>query len=420
MDRPIQHFSEKASLFFLILFGALLPYNMLYATLALYPLLLFTFIGVNKNKFRRIPKEWWIFTLFFVLSVIGYIYTENTEKAGYLIERQLLFCLFPILLPVSVFIDRKLIQKVLNYLSWSCLAAILFLFYHCAHTIYTEQLPLAELLKPRFYNHNFTAPIGTHATYLSLYVSLSILFLTEQFPAASKLKKVVTAAVMAVLIAGLYFLAARNTSFGMVLIMAFLYPLFRVQNKKHYLIGVLSVFAIVGVLASKSGYIRNRFSTDMLQDLGPKPVTTFENPEPRITRWRCATDIIKQRPVFGYGSGEEIPLLKQCYQERNLKLSYQLEFNTHNQYLAVLMRSGIVGLLVVMLQFFYFFRLAIRQKDFLYCAFLVLICLGCVTENLLDANKGIFFFALLNTLFGYNLLRERKDLRAEKKTTTTL
>jgi O-antigen ligase len=420
MDRPIQHFSEKAVVFFLILFGALLPYDMLYATLALYPLVLFTLLGADKSKIRRIPKEWWIFTVYFVLSVIGYTYTRNTEKSAYLIERQLLFCLFPILLPVGVLINRQLIDKVLTFMSWSCVAAILYLFYHCVATISGEHLALSELLKPRFYNHNFTAPIGIHATYLSLYVALSILFLTEQFSAASRIKKALNISAMAVLIVGLYFLAARNTSFAVLLSVAFIYPLFRVRNKKTYVVGVLSVLVLVAFAASKSSYIRNRFSKDMMQDLGPKSVTTFENPEPRITRWQCAADIIKQQPVFGYGSGEEIPLLKQCYEERNLKLSYLLEFNTHNQYLAVLIRNGLMGLLVLAIQFFYFFRLAIRQKDFLYCSFLLLICLGCITENLLDANKGIFFFALFNTLFGYNLLRERKDLRAEKKTRTTL
>lgn len=408
MGLSIQQFADKAAFLFLVLFGVLLPYDMLYATIALYPLILFTFIGFQKNKWQRVPKVWWIFSILFLLTLVGYTYTTNIEKAAYLIERQLLLCLFPLLLPLVRPLNRDTVNTAMRYFSLSCIAAILFLLFKCLQLVVNEHLPLSALLESRFYNHSFTAPIGIHATYLSLYVALCILFLIEQIPELPAKQKVAHVVGILILSIGLYFLAARNTTLSLLFILAFIFPLFKLRRKFLYFLCVLGVMIVALFAVRKSTYIKNRFSTDIVQDLGPKTQATFDNPEPRITRWRCAADIIARKPIWGHGAGDEIPLLKKCYEQKNMSVSYALEFNTHNQYLAILIRNGAIGLLAVVLMFAYLFRLAIVQRDFLYCAFLVLIVIGFVTENIIDANKGIFFFALFNTMLGYAALYERK------------
>jgi O-antigen ligase len=135
--------------------------------------------------------------------------------------------------------------------------------------------------------------------------------------------------------------------------------------------------------------------------------------EPRMQRWICAVDLIKQRPLLGYGTGDEVGLLKQKYYDNNLMVSYHLEFNAHNQYLSTLIKHGIIGLLVFMSAFFYYLYLGVRAKDFIYTSFVILLLVGFFTENILDMNKGIFFFAFFNTLFGYNALFERKNNREQ-------
>jgi uncharacterized membrane protein YiaA len=54
--------------------------------------------------------------------------------------------------------------------------------------------------------------------------------------------------------------------------------------------------------------------------------------------------------------------------------------------------------------FIYYLLLAVKSRDLIYVSFLLLFLIGFYTENILDANKGIIFFALFNTCFGYNLV----------------
>lgn len=125
-------------------------------------------------------------------------------------------------------------------------------------------------------------------------------------------------------------------------------------------------------------------------------------------RWECAWNLIKKQPIWGYGSGDEISLLKEQYLKRKMMVSYSEEFNTHNQYIAFLLKNGIIGLIIFLLMMIYFFRLAILKKDFVYFSFLLVLSVGLITENILDTNKGIFYFAFFNTLFGYCILNEKR------------
>jgi hypothetical protein len=49
---------------------------------------------------------------------------------------------------------------------------------------------------------------------------------------------------------------------------------------------------------------------------------------------------------------------------------------------------------------------AIKTKQFVYIAFLIVLWIGFYTENILDTNKGILFFAVLNTLLSKTNLQD--------------
>src|SRR5690606_1021079 len=100
----------------------------------------------------------------------------------------------------------------------------------------------------------------------------------------------------------------------------------------------------------------------------------------------------------------EIQMLKTEYKKKGHVISYLDNYNVHNQYLSILIKHGIVGLIFFLGIFYYFFKVSIQSKYFMYFIFLFGICFFFLTENVLDANKGIFFFAVFNTLFGYTAL----------------
>jgi O-antigen ligase len=136
---------------------------------------------------------------------------------------------------------------------------------------------------------------------------------------------------------------------------------------------------------------------DFENDLSETAVTP-DLTETRMKRWVLELELIKQSPWIGYGSGSEKQVLKNKYFEEKFYRSYLVELNAHNQYLSFLINTGIFGLLLYLFILGYGFSKAIKTRDFLLITFLILIAIVSVSENILDVNKGIFFYSFFASL----------------------
>ena len=155
----------------------------------------------------------------------------------------------------------------------------------------------------------------------------------------------------------------------------------------------IAVILIANVTSFKMRYVAE-FKNDLTQESMNNEVL-----EPRITRWKYILQLAEKSPIAGYGTGSERELLKQTYFENKLFNSYLHELNSHNQYLGILVETGIWGLLVFLLTLFAGFVAAIRQKNILFLGFLIIVCVVSFSENILDTNKGIFFYSFFFSLF---------------------
>ena len=111
--------------------------------------------------------------------------------------------------------------------------------------------------------------------------------------------------------------------------------------------------------------------------------------------------------IHWMSTGEEIPLLKEKYFENRYFDSYLHELNAHNQYLSFLIKGGLLALGIYLFTLFYFFRLAIRQKNLFFTGFLILVIITGLSENILNVNKGIFFYAFFLGFFACSELKRK-------------
>jgi O-antigen ligase len=407
--------AEQLRLILVLLFIISLPYDIFYSSIIFMTLGALTLIDISREKIRRIPRQVWIFQLVYFLGIIGYFYSYNRSAAGFLLERQLNILIMPLILPLAVKIDEQKVEWFLAALIGTSLYAICYLFVALFFKIKIElKLPLIETaMSGNFFNHQFSRPLNIHAGYLSLYVSMSIFQLMRLINRNnSVLAKTLLIICFMILSMGLLFLASRNTIIATIIILSFVYPVFCVRNKARYII-ISLICLLIGFLAIRNvPYFKNRFSIELISDIKPLQNGSFLNyntTEPRVERWKGAIALIERSPVFGYGTGDEIGMLKTEYAKRKLFISYLEEFNAHNQYLSYLIKNGIAGLCIFLFAFYYYSVLAIKRHDFIYFSFLLLLLIGFYTENILDSNKGIIFFAFFNTIFGYNALKKPED-----------
>lgn len=389
------------------LFVFFLPFDKFYTTLILYLLIITTLLDLNNLRIKQIPKQFWIFQIVFLLSVTGYFYSQNKAEAASLIERQLVIFIFPLLIPLSIHITKERIRVLLTTLSISCTLVVIGLFTYCVYVILQLKLPIHHLLSEDFFNHNFSNPIGIHASYLSVYLSLSLIFLITLLSTKKTIKNVIVGFTLFILIVGLLFLAARSILIYTIIITAVIYPVFYVKQKGKYLLYFSVIIGLSFLFIAKNQFLNSRFSKDLMEDINFK--SSYNNQEviePRSERWKLGIQLIKNAPIIGHGTGDERDFLREKYKEKGYVISYIERYNVHNQFLSILIKHGILGFGIFLFAFGYYIQLAIKSKNYIYISFLFGICFFFLTENVLDTNKGIFFFAFFNTLLSYNSLYE--------------
>lgn len=122
----------------------------------------------------------------------------------------------------------------------------------------------------------------------------------------------------------------------------------------------------------------------------------------REIMWRSAVELIKQKPLLGYGLQNGSEQLVTKYQENHFELGAINKYDAHNVYLQILLNTGIVGLLPFLTMFILALVKGIRQKNFLLLLLTIIIMTESFTEALFETQKGIVFFLLFLLLLYYH------------------
>ena len=401
--------SNKISYYHILLFLIFLPFDRFYSELVMVSLCLHTLIHLQKKQLRRLAtRDLLVLQAVFLLTVLSTIYTSNKSYGVSMITRQLAIFLFPLILLLNPLDLSKYRQRIFYVFSITCIYTILYLYVDAFRTISYNGLPVSAILSTAFFNHNFSLPLNLHATYLSMFAALSFSFLLIEFCRPSTLqKRLLTGMGLLVLLAGLVQLGSRAVMIAVVLI-ALLNCIFtglRGRQRSLYIGAVLlGLAACCTVIFSNTG-LRNRYVRDLENDLGE--TVQANTVTPRMERWKLGFELVRSAPLIGHGSAAETDLLSEKYFEHKFYNAFLFRLNSHNQYLSFLIRSGVVGLLIYLYILFSSFRRAYRRKDGLFACFLLLIATVSFSENYLDLNKGIFFYAFFLGFFVLQKIKRR-------------
>ena len=388
--------TDKITYYHLLVFVMSLPFDRLYSELALISLLVHTLIHLKKETLQTIRwKRLLIPCSIYLLTVLGTAYTKFYDEAFYEWERQLAMILFPLIIVFNSFDFYKYRFQIIFGLACSCALTILYLYYAALAIIDYNHMPASAIFSNAFLNHHFSLPIDMHATYFSMYIALAATgMLCEWLTVKDSLYKWLCGIWFLILLIGLLQLSSRAVLIAFAVIVLLVIPWMLLQGRKRiqFIIVSLSLSVLVVYGVTRMDDLKTRMITELKDDLTESGLNV-NLVEPRMQRWESAWQLIKQSPIYGYGSGSEVALLKEVYYKDKLYHSYLHDLNAHNQYLSMLIKTGIPGLLILLFLFYSGFRLAFRRKDLLLAGFLVIICVVSFSENVMDANKGIFFFA---------------------------
>lgn len=120
--------------------------------------------------------------------------------------------------------------------------------------------------------------------------------------------------------------------------------------------------------------------------------------------WRTAFRIIKENLFFGVGTGDVRIAFDNQYELDNTSLKPKYRLRAHNQYITFTVAFGIFGFLIFGFYLIYPFIKNNMSNNYFYLSFFCIILLSMLSEDTLETQIGVTFFAFFNTIF---LLKEK-------------
>lgn len=116
----------------------------------------------------------------------------------------------------------------------------------------------------------------------------------------------------------------------------------------------------------------------------------------RVEYIKASLNIIKKNPILGVGTGDISNAFNDYYKETASKLNEENRLRSHNQYLAITVAFGIIGLLWYLFSLLYPLSEK-KNRNYLYIIFLAIMLLSMLTEDTLETQIGVTLFAFFNS-----------------------
>lgn len=361
------------------------------------------FILVLNFRERKINLKDWItpthrpitwFLLFYFFNLFSLLYsTELKNGITIVLEKWLLFLIFPVIFLLS---NNFKNSKALLYglLVGTLTFCLLLNFFVLADILISGKPFLSFLTFYTRWNLFQSSSFNMHAPYLGLFINFSIIF---SYYLYKQSKDLLYAIFILYLILMLYLVSSQMPVFvfAILLFTEILSNLINTSKAKAatLCVGLVVVFGFLTNFYKTESLVilRNNLKLEELYwgSLPNRLVKLLEKgDEARTENWKSALSAIKERPVFGYGVGSEVSVL-QGFRDKG-SWAYQASANAHNQFLSILLSTGLVGLGLWITAYAFSFKNAQHSSVFFF--FLVIFFLSMFSESLLARNKGILFF----------------------------
>jgi O-antigen ligase len=387
--------TNQISFYHILLFFVCLPLDRFFSELIFGSLVIHTLINVKKTDLKRVyDRRVLIVQAVSFVTLFSTIYTTNLKRAmdDWAMQAHILF--IPMVFAIHQPLIAKYKRQLVSGFAWSCVLVVAVLFGIVLATIRHFHLPLSFVYTTSFINHNFSKPVNIHATFFSVLVVAAVVVLFQDLlREGKKSAKVILLIGIAVLLGGLIQLSSKSAIISLMIVAYIFVPLYLFEGRKRLLLlcASLLITLLAGALVLKYDGLKTRLFSDLESDVDMSHVAVVT--DSRLDRWRATMHTVKARPIFGFGTGTEKEVMEQTYFYNKLYHSFIHELNAHNEFLSLLIKSGFIGLAVYLFTLGYSFVLSVRNKDLLLTTCVVLMISTSIAENVLDANKGIFFYS---------------------------
>lgn len=348
----------------------------------------------------------YVFMLYYILHVMGMLYSGNTSFGWLDLEMKLSFLLMPFLFVTIAPFSKEQLNKVFFYFILGNFAAVLLCLSDALY-MYTATGEVSD-----FFYGSFS--LFHHPTYFSMYLVFSIailgICLIENRSLFQKYDKIISILILS-LFMGCTILLSAKSGLITLLITLIILTIYYTIGKKNYLKGMAVTVAFtlgIGGLLSTSDVVKQRINnliTIWNIDSESLDKTNVESNTARLLVWPVAIEIIKENWLIGTGTGDIKDVLVSKYKERGFEGIQNLRLNAHNQFLQSFAALGLLGGIALLVSLIWPLIISIRNKQYVVSFFLLIIFINALTESILETQAGIVFYAFFNSLLVFHVLK---------------
>ncbi len=134
----------------------------------------------------------------------------------------------------------------------------------------------------------------------------------------------------------------------------------------------------------------------------------------RVVYWNVGVELVKKNYLLGTGTGDVKNDFIAMYDELDSNLDEKYRLRAHNQFLTFFASFGIFGFVFFIAMFLYAFKK--RSMNYLATCFYLLAFLSCLTEDTLETQAGVTFFAFFFALFSKPFVAENREKPSSPQT----
>lgn len=135
----------------------------------------------------------------------------------------------------------------------------------------------------------------------------------------------------------------------------------------------------------------------------------------RIAYWMISYEILKENPILGVGIGDYKQAIVETLEKEKFDnlpqemKNFMEEYHVHNQFLMVIIQTGLIGIIIIILLFYYLLEISLYAKNEyknIFILFLVIYFISCMADPLWYKQFTLVLWTLVVGLVVVSMHRE--------------
>ncbi|NND77450.1 MAG: O-antigen ligase family protein [Flavobacteriales bacterium] len=335
------------------------------------------------------------FIIFWILYWVSGFWAEDQALAGRSIETKLTFLIIPIFFTLSYITVKWRKAIFLAFILGNLIAMVYCL--NDSWSMYQENGKVNEFIMKQFSDL-------LHPSYFGMYLVMCTMlcgnFILDK-EITWKFAKPLLFLCIFIFMVGIFLIQSKNAilAFFFIPVMLIVWYVVKNGNWKKGLIALISILVVVGVSFYVTPNLQKRFA-NAYDGFTKKTVKadSKESTDARLISWSAAVELIKEKPLLGFGAGQEKTNLVRIYERNGNSAASELRLDAHSQPLQSSISIGIVGLLALLYLFILLIYTGYVRRNGMIILFAFLVFFSCLTESMFERQAGVLFFVFFALL----------------------